>query len=42
LKLEDSVKKHHWFGAIVLLVIGYFVGVKYPSLFQNLKAKVAG
>lgn len=36
------MKKAHWFGALVVLLVGYFVGVKYPDLFSSLKAKVTG
>jgi hypothetical protein len=25
----------HYVGAIVLLVVGYFVGVKYPNFWQG-------
>ena len=26
----------HWIGAAVLLIVGYYVGTKYPNFWQNL------
>jgi hypothetical protein len=26
----------HWIGAVVLLVVGYYVGTKYPAFWQNI------
>lgn len=25
----------HWIGAVVLLVVGYFIGTKYPNFWQG-------
>ena len=36
------MKKGHWVGAIVILLIGYAIGVFYPKPGQALKAKVSG
>lgn len=36
------MKKHHWIGAVIVLVVGYIVGVKYPGLFGKLKGAVSG
>lgn len=30
------MKTHHWIGAVVLLVVGYLVGTKYPNFWQGL------
>lgn len=29
------MKTHHWIGAAVLLVIGYYVGIKYPNFWSG-------
>jgi hypothetical protein len=29
------MKTHHYIVAAVLLVVGYFVGVKYPNFWQG-------
>lgn len=29
------MKSHHWLGAVVVLLVGYFVGVKYPNLYKG-------
>lgn len=26
----------HWIGAVVLLVVGYFIGTKYPNFWQGI------
>jgi hypothetical protein len=36
------VKTHHWISAVLLLVIGYAIGVWKPGIGQHLKAKVTG
>lgn len=36
------MKAKHWIGVLVLLVIGYAIGVKWPTIGQQLKSKVAG
>jgi hypothetical protein len=36
------VKKGHWFGAVVILLVGYLIGVFYPGPGQKLKSKVSG
>lgn len=37
-----NVKKGHWFGALILLLIGYAIGVWKPGIGQQLKAKITG
>lgn len=36
------MKTHHWIGAVIILVIGYAIGVKFPGLFGKLKGMVSG
>lgn len=31
----ERMKTHHWIGAVVLLVVGYFVGTKYPAFWTK-------
>ncbi len=30
-----GMKTHHWIGAVVLLVVGYYIGMKYPNFWQS-------
>lgn len=32
------MQKHHYLMAVVLLVVGYYVGNKYPGFWKNLGA----
>lgn len=36
------MKKSHWIGAVIVLLVGYMIGVFYPGPGQTLKGKVAG
>lgn len=36
------MKKHHWIGALVVLLVGYAIGVKWPNLGAAVKEKVSG
>lgn len=36
------MKRHHWIGALVLLLLGYFAGVLWPGPGEKVKAKVSG
>lgn len=36
------MKKHHWIGALVILIIGYVIGVKFPHIGEAVKKKVSG
>jgi hypothetical protein len=36
------MKKHHWIAAFVLLALGYFAGVAWPSWGDKVKAKISG
>jgi len=36
------VKKGHWFGALILLLVGYAIGVWKPGIGQQVKAKITG
>lgn len=36
------MKKYHWLGAVVLIVIGYIVGVMYPGIGEHVKDKISG
>lgn len=33
-----NVKIQHWLGVIALLVVGYYVGTKYPNFWQKIGA----
>lgn len=35
------MKKSHWVVAVVVLLVGYALGVFYPQAGEKLKAKVA-
>lgn len=30
------MKYQYWIGAAVLLIVGYFIGTKYPNFWQNI------
>lgn len=30
------MKLQHYLGIVVLLVVGYVIGIKYPTLYQNI------
>lgn len=36
------MKKKHWVGILIVLLVGYAAGVLYPGPGQTVKAKVAG
>lgn len=36
------MKKHHWIGLVVVLLVGYAAGVMFPSFGQNLKNRLTG
>lgn len=37
------MKKHHWIGAVIILVVAYAIGVRYPGLLgAKFKEKVSG
>lgn len=36
------MKKGHWIGVAVILIIGYIIGVKFPNIGQTLKGKISG
>ena len=29
------MQQKHWLGAIIVLVVGYFVGIKFPNLYKG-------
>lgn len=36
------MKKSHWLGAAVLIVVGYIIGVMYPGIGERVKSKISG
>lgn len=36
------MKKAHWVGVVVVLLVGYAIGVFYPGPGQKLKDKIVG
>lgn len=36
------MKKSHWVGAVIVLIVGYALGVFFPGIGQTVKNKVAG
>lgn len=36
------MKKGHWIGAVVILIIGYVIGVMYPKVGNGAISKVKG
>lgn len=30
------MKTHHWIGAVVLVIVGVLIGIKYPTIFSNI------
>lgn len=36
------MKVGHWFGLLVVILVSYYVGTKYPNIFGQLKSTVTG
>ena len=36
------MKAQHWFGIVLLVLIGYFLGVWFPGMGSKLVSKVTG
>jgi hypothetical protein len=36
------MKAHHWIGAIVILIVGYYLGVKFPGAASSITGAVSG
>lgn len=36
------MKKSHWVGAVIVLLVGYALGVFFPGPGQTVKGKVTG
>lgn len=37
---DDNVKSYHWVTVVVVLVVAYLIGVKYPSIGASALSKV--
>lgn len=36
------MKTPHWIGAVLLVLVSYYIGTKYPNLLTSLKSTVTG
>jgi hypothetical protein len=36
------MKKSHWLGAVIVLLVGYALGIFFPGPGQAVKGKIAG